>query len=372
MKKGLFTYSISSALFDMGQNLIRSFGIVFFYIISGNNIYVALGAYVISTAINLIALYLCSYFIGKIGTKVSLLISRLLFLLSALPLIFLTESNYPLIIIIWAIFFGTAKAFYYVPLHVMLLHMTRDVKRGSSIGLLFMISSIIGIFSPFIAGILSSNYSNLGYGLLLTSIFLLSIILLKGIPNLKFNYTGRLRDSLNLSNIKREAKYSILYQIQSQEGFWNIHIFNILNNSFLQFGLITTFVNMIGALLNILLGKWLDGHNRMQTLKINGFLQGSGWLLRSLVNSPSGIVVSDSYMKLTTQAVGETLTVVTYDLISSKGNEVLIDEKIIAREILLISSWIIITLIAMILFYYFGMGAVFLLAIIGCLGIVLL
>jgi len=208
--------------------------------------------------------------------------------------------------------------------------------------------------------------------LIIGAAFLISSILLMNVPNLKFSYTGDVRNALDLKNIKRELRYSIMFQLQSQEGYWQIHIFKLLQNNFLQLGFITTAINLIGAMLNLILGHWLDRHDRFQTLKITSFMQGSGWLMRLLVNSPLGILISDSYMKLTSQALGETLTVFTYDLLSVKGNEIILDEKIVAREIVLSATWVAVTVVSMGLVYLVGFEAAFIMAILGSLAIVVL
>jgi fumarate reductase subunit C len=77
-------------------------------------------------------------------------------------------------------------------------------------------------------------------------------------------------------------------------------------------------------------------------------------------------------MKLTNQALNETLTIFTYDLLSNKGNEIILDEKIIAREMLLAATWLLVTFISLILVFLFGFNAVFFMAILGALGIGLL
>jgi hypothetical protein len=371
MKKGFLTYSLSSAFFDMAANLMRSFGLVFFYIKSGENIYVALGAYALSSCFALVFLYTFAKFIGRIGTKYALLISRIAFLSATLPILILDEYNYLQVLLIWSFLYGLAKAMYFIPQHYMIINMTDKLKRGNSIGMLMAISSLIGIFSPFVAGFISSNYGNVGYAVMIGIAFLMSAILLQEIPNMKFRYTGEIKDSLNLKNIKRELRYSIFIQLQSQDGFWQVNIFRIFQNSFIELGVITTLVNLIGAMFNMVLGKWLDKHDRLQALKITGFMQGSGWLMRLLVNTPLGVLVSDSYMQLSNRALSESSTVFTYDLLSVKGNEVLLDEKIVAREIVLNFTWILIAFMAMALFNYLGMGAVFILAIIANLAIVI-
>lgn len=371
MKKGFLTYSLSSAFFDMAANLMRSFGLVFFYIKSGDNIYVAIGAYALSTCFSLVFLYSFAKFIGKIGTMNALLISRITFLLATIPVLVLNESNYLQVLLIWSFLYGIAKAMYFIPQHYMIINMTDKLKRGNSIGMLMAISALIGIFSPFVAGFISSNYGNVGYAIMIAIAFIMSAILMQEIPNMKFSYTGEIKDSLNLKNIKRELRYSIFIQLQSQDGFWQVNIFKIFQNSFIELGVITTLVNLIGAMFNMILGKWLDKHDRLQALRITGFMQGSGWLMRLLVNTPLGVLVSDSYMQLSTRALSESATVFTYDLLSVRGNEVLLDEKIVAREIVLNFTWIMVAILSLVLFYFFGMESVFILAIVANLGIVI-
>jgi fumarate reductase subunit C len=77
-------------------------------------------------------------------------------------------------------------------------------------------------------------------------------------------------------------------------------------------------------------------------------------------------------MKLTSQALGETLTVFTYDLLSVKGNEIILDEKIVAREIVLSATWVAVTVVSMGLVYLVGFEAAFIMAILGSLAIVVL
>ena len=370
--KNLVNYSLNQAFFEIGNSLMRVFGIVYFYTMSGNNFYVALGIHALSNCFNTVFLFFLPKYIGRMGTRTALIISRIVFFLTAIPIFFLNQTNYLEMLFIWSLLYGLAKSFLFIPNHILVLNITKTHNRGKSVGIILAISSLLGIIAPLIAGIVSNNYGTVGYSILLAICFIISIFFLRGVPDFRFTYTGDLRKTLKLKNILREIKYSAMANFQDQYQAWQIYVFQILKSSFSSLGYLTTGINLIGALLNFFLGKFLDSHNRKEMLRLSGFLQSSAWLMRMLINTPIGALVSDSYMKLTSQTFGETLTVFSYDLITVRKHDILLDEKIIAREIILTFVNIFTIAFAMLIFYFFGFTGIFILAMLAALSFVVI
>lgn len=367
MKK-LVNYSLNQAFFEIGNSLMRVFGVVYFFTISGNNFYVALGVHALSNCFNTVFLFFLPKYLGIMGTRKALIISRLLFFLTVIPIFFLNEKNYLLMLLIWSFLYGLAKTFLFIPNHILVLNITKTHNRGKSVGIILAISSFLGIVAPLITGLVSKDHGTIGYSILLALFFLISIFFLRDTPDFKFTYTGEIRKTLKIKNILREIKFTSIANLQDQYQAWQIYVFQLLSNSFSGLGFFTTGINIIGTLLNLFLGKFLDSHNRKDMLRISGFLQSSGWLMRMLINTPLGAIVSDSYMKLTSQTFGQALTVFSYDLITIRENDILLDEKIIAREILLTFLNLFSIASAMVVFYFFGFTGVFILAMIAALS----
>lgn len=357
-------FNVSNSLFDLAYNLSRIFGVLYIYLLSGNSLLIAIGSLGLIGLLDAILLSGLSKFIGKIGVRTSLIIATILYFCSALVMLPMNAENLKVTISLWILFSSLAKAFYYVAYHYYVLQLTQQGLRGKGISYLYGLSTLMGIIPPFLGGILSSKFGLPGLAIVSGGFFLLSILPLLSIENYKFTYTGKLLKILDLRSMKKEYKLSLMFQVQNQEGFWQIYVFMLLNANFVSFGELFTLVYIISAVISFLLGRFIDHHNRLKILRIDGVFQSIGWLLRLAAKTPVGVLIADIYMKLSGQVLGQTLATISYDLITNTNEDQILDEKIIAREIALNTSLFITAMFSILIATIFGYQGVFVMAIV--------
>jgi len=367
VKEQFNKFNLSSSLFDFAYALSRIFGVLYIYLISGHSMVMAIGSLGLMGLLDAFLLSFLSKPIGKMGVRTSLIIATILYFLSSLALFPMTVANFPTTISIWIITSSFAKAFYYIAYHYYVLKLTQQGIRGKEISYIFALSTLLGIIPPYLGAILSDKFGLPGLAIVSAGFFLLSIIPLLSIENFKFTYTGKILKILDIHSIKKEFRLSLIYQVQNQESFWQIYVFILLGSSFISFGELFTLTYLISMVITFILGRFLDHHNRMKVLKIDGVFQSIGWLLRFAAQTPLGLIVADIYMKLSNQVLGQTLTTVTYDLLTykNKNEDQILDEKIVAREIALNTSLFITAVVSVVTFTLFSFQGVFVLAIIA-------
>lgn len=368
MNKQFFNFTISNALFDLAYSVGKVFGILYFYILFNNSLIAAIGGWVAVLFCQSFFLWCVAKFLGRLGSRYSLIIAVFLFFLSFVCVALIDKSNPLPIYLVWILLFSLARAFYFVPYNFFIMHFTDNGKRGEQIGKLGAVCLLFSMLAPLIGGSLSNSWGLVGISLFSGAIFLLSIIPLLKLPNYRFTYTGKLFNILKLPATRKELKLMFSNDLQNKDSFWQIFVFIMVSGSFLNFGVLFTIVNIISLGMLWLLGKFLDHGNRKKILRYDGVITAGVWIFKALTTTPIMAGISDSIYQLISNSRDQVVGVIDYDLINRYDQEALIDEKLIARDISLTIFSGITNIIGLLLALYFGLRAVFVLAALGALS----
>ncbi len=361
MKQKFSYFSLSTVLFSFGMNLINVFGVVYLYTVSGGSIAYAVIPY---AAIHGIYALLLPFFVrisGKIGTRTSMMIGSLFFLISSLVFVF-NNSVQPAVIISWVLLMAAGHLFFYVSYTYYAVIYTDSSTRGSSLTSLVRKSILVSIFLPLTGGLITQAFGILGLALTSAGFIFISFLPLSRIDNFKFLYSGRLRSLLSLRSVRMFLRVSAANELQGDfDPFWLIYIF-LIAGSFLQLGELLTIITILNFIATKILGKFLDRHNRRKFLHIDSIFLSFTWLLRSITTTAGGILLADTLFRFNENLKENTATVLAYDLISSKDQNAQLDEKIVIREMGINLMWTFVLLFGLLIVTHGGFQMAFIAA----------
>lgn len=362
MNKHLKYFGISTSFFNLAYDIGKVFSVLYIFIFFDNSINIAIGGLIIISVFHLLTILIMGKTMGRIGVRTTLIISTIIFFLSFLPLYNINEYNKYFNYGLSLILFGIARGMYFLPYHYYVLKFTKEKNRGGDYGKFLAICTFFTIFSPFIGGFITNSFGIQGVAVISVIVFILSLIPLSKIENLKFNVTINLIKLIKLPNFKKSFNLDFLINIQNQVSFWSIYVFLILDKKYLNFGILFTVINVIVFLAVPLLAKLFDHRNKKKIFRIDGIFTGLIWILRYFSTTPLFVLVSDSLYKINNSVKDTNYNLINYDLLKRENDDLNIDEKIILRECYLNIIIIISIPILLILVHFFGINIVFLIA----------
>lgn len=347
MKK-LTYFTLANSIFHLIFNLINTFGVAFLFAKFNYSYTYSVGCIILIRLVYILLLPFIANVIGLIGTKISFIVSMLFLLAASIPLYYLEYSNY--FVILWILFNSLSLTFYFLPAALYTSKYTDSTTRGLQISKINSGIIFAAALTPYVSGLIISSYSISGFAMLLAFFVLVGSLPLLMLKDLNFQYNGALSDIFRFNKSLLKASWIEMCHFSTRMLgiFWSLYIFIFFNHSYLKFGLILTAITLFSGLLNLLVGKLLNQHNRKDILKLQSVLSPFSWIFRLMANNPAGIFFADAFHSFNGYIRESAVETTAFDLINRDEHSEILDEKIVLREIL-INLGIIITLISGIL-----------------------
>lgn len=372
MKVKLNLYTIRTFFFGLGLDLFNIFGVIGLYTLYDNNIFAGIAPYV---CVHFGYATLLPFFArigGRLGTKRSTILGSVVFLMSYLALV-LSNKETVLPIVIWIVLNILGHLLIFVPHHYYMTRYTSARSRGHEIGKFRAVMLLFALILPAI-GAVASNWLGLAGIAIFSSIFVFfSLLPLIWIDDFHYHYSGKLLHYLDISGVRKNIKLVGINELQGRfDKYWFIYVFLIAGQSFTVFGEILTLVNVINIFAALLLGNFLDHHNRKKMLKFEGFFVSISWLARAIARTPLMIVIADSLFKVNENIKDSAYSILTYDLMTERNQTAQLDEKIVIREIAINYAISLTLVLGFILVYILGFNVTFVFAALAALLFTLL
>ena len=296
--------------------------------------------------------------IKKIGFKYTFLLTVPIYFSHIITLNYI-DTNPALFHLAW-ITIGMYIAFFWPAFHSeMALNGTKS-HRGSEVGTLQIITTILRSFGPFIGGVILGT---LGYWDLLITI---SVIVSIGLIPLLFtqdiklkNYDFGFRDYIRLIKSKKHNLAKIAFAAEGIEGhalgvfIWPIIVFLLLGQDFVKLGILLTVVSLIGVMFIFYFKKYIDKNNKNKILKVTTKLLSLHWFFKALILSFGGVFLFfvESLSKLIGGVFGLSFMSIFYNNAKKAGEYM---DYIILRELYLHVTKILFLTLMLGVFYVYG------------------
>ena len=223
----------------------------------------------------------------QIGFKLTLLISMPIYVSHIILLNYITQNSI-YFHLSWMTF-GIYVSLFWPTFHSEIALSGSAKKRGSQLGTLQIITTIVGTLAPIIGGIVL-EVSSYFYLLIISSIMIfLGIIPLLYSKDIRLrHYDFHYKDYLKLLRLTNREHSKRAF---AAEGFnsvliltiWPIIIFRFLQESYFNFGSLLTLASFISILFILYMKPYFDKRNKKELLKRVSHFVSINWLFKGLI-----------------------------------------------------------------------------------------
>ncbi|HEX3095739.1 MAG TPA: MFS transporter [Patescibacteria group bacterium] len=222
------------------------------------------------------------------------------------------ERNVRLLIIA-AIMFAFQKTFYWPALHASMSRFAKKTQRGREFSLMYAIMNLMQIIGPMIGGVLSAVFGIESIFVIVSLIYVCSVIPLVMSREKHVGEEFKYRDTLAL--YKKYPGQFIGYFGFGEEllvlTVWPIFIY-IIVASYQDTGALVTVATLVATGLALYIGFYTDKHGKQALLRAGTLIYALTWLARVPVVSAFGAFITDTLSRTTKSLVFIPVSTLTY------------------------------------------------------------
>lgn len=352
--QGLLSLWSGKILLDFGLNVFGLFLPIILYQAYGNTD--LLIAWYISHSLGYFLLApLGGQLMNKIGIRKSLYIGVLFripyfiafYHFASNPILFATIASVALIII---------RSTFWLPFQTDSAKFSSKKNRGKQFSLLFSISSLLSIAAPALAGFLMAKWGFTLITIVAMIISISSMVPFLFLPKTKETVTWTYGETFKYFFHPFNRRMVGAYMADGAVGvingvFWPLFLFFILDGKYNTIGLITAGILLVGLMLRLVVGNFLDKFSKVKMVRIGTILNSTAWLLKTVVVSVLGVFFVSLYHTLAIIVLRTSLDTLVYEKAADRGHY--IDEYTLIKEMSIhLGKVLILILVAGMLFFF--------------------
>lgn len=203
---------------------------------------------------------------------------RVILLLALFVGLYILPDNHSLLLFL-GIISGLESAFFWIPYNILTVRKTDHETMGSSLAKLSNISTIVGLFIPFIAALIILN---IGYPALFVIAFIFILVSLIPVIPLTHEKTNFIFDRKSIVDIVKNNKHFILPEIFDNLGqdagiVWSLFIF-IAGLTILDLGMLGVLSGLIGIVVTHFTGHLIDKWDKSRVIRFGAIFTTLTWL----------------------------------------------------------------------------------------------
>ncbi|MBI5794651.1 MFS transporter [Candidatus Uhrbacteria bacterium] len=228
--------------------------------------------------------------------------------------------------------------FYWSPFHIDMANFTSEKKRGSQLGIFYAVERLLGVIAPLLAGYVIATFGyqvNFFIGLIITVCSLIPLLFLPRFQvSYEFSYLQSFRELF--SKRFRAMTFSMMaFGAENMVGvvIWPIFLFKMFGGDYVDVGLFTAVLVVIGLLLELIVGKQTDRFSATRLLKIGTGVNALGWIWKGLVDTVTGVFAAATFHSFGAIFLRTPMDALMYEQAADAGHY--IDEYTVLREMAL-------------------------------------
>jgi len=310
---------------------------IFLYETSGYNFFVVGGYYALLSLMYALLLVPSMSITNRLGFSKTLVLSGICSIITYIFLFYLTPEN--ILTLMWPLAASIVafRLFHWVPFHTDFALFTTAGKRGKQVSLSFAAIAFMGAIGPIAAGFIVANA---GYTALFGTIIVLLVaatISYAYVPETMTHFDWSWKETWRQFRSKERRGLMVGEFANGAETIvniivWPIFLYTILDGDLFSIGAISTIIVGVTIVLQLLLGRYLDGkgHDKTRTLKVGSFLYAIGWILKIFVLSAAQVFFVGLYHNIVRIFSHTPFSAIVYDMSADQGS--LVDEYTVIRE----------------------------------------
>ncbi len=318
-----------------GSGLLGLFFPIFLYEQFGNSMDVLLGYYLLAFLVSFFLMAPGAMIMSRIGLRTSMIVAVIGLAFWYIPFIFWDASIAFYLLGFVLLMHNVWRMFYWTPFHTEFAEMTEKGKRGKTIGMLGSIAAIISIVIPFVAGFILDQFSYTALYLAASAIVIASLIPLSMVPQVVEKYSFSYIETFKQFFSKKNRRMVTAYAADGAEAtvgalIWPVFIFEVLQGNYLQVGALMSVIILVGVVLRLVIGNWVDKHSRHKMLKWGTGLYAAGYVAKMFVDTAFTIFVASTFHNFALIIMRTPFDVLMYERAADAGHYV--DEYTVIRE----------------------------------------
>lgn len=336
----------------IGTGLLGLFLPIFLYKLFGQNIRLVFAYYASGYFLYGVFVAFGARFLNKFGFRRALRLSVFLGASFYATFYFINKDNFIYLIPVSLVALVLYRLLYWIPYHVDFAKFTDKKNRGRQLSAVMATRRVISVFIPLAAGFLVSRFG-------FDALFMIAIILYltSGIPYItiprtqeKFSWTypETLKRFFSKKNRKIIAAY-MAYGSEEVVGFviWPIFIFQILKGNYFEVGALSSLIICVTVVLQLVLGKYIDGGGRKRILQVGSVLYSLGWIAKIFIATAFQIFIVGSYHSFARIFLRTPFNAMTYEMAADEGHYV--DEFTVIKEMAVSAGKTLMAILAIII-----------------------
>ena len=366
VRSGFVALYSSKSIIRIAGGLFGIFLPIFLYEIFGNDFSKVAWYYIASDFFYIALIPLGAILLNHFGFRRALRASVFLGAFFYGSFYFTTENNALLIVVLSLIFLVLWRIMHWIPYHVDFAKFTDKKNRGREVGLLEATTDVIGVITPFVAGLVISRAGFDTLFLIAVAIYLASYIPLLTIPKTRENFSWGYFQTWGQLFCRQRRANVLAYVADGAENVvgvivWPIFIFELLKGNYVEVGFISALITGTTIILQILMGKYVDGKfSKKKFIHFGSTLYSIGWILKIFVVTSFQIFIIDAYHKLMKIFLRIPFDALSYEIAADEGH--FVDEYTVIHEMALSSGKVIAMLLIIPISLLTSLSSTFLIA----------
>ena len=358
MSKTFYYFVINIGLQKVAFDFIGIFGVLYLYVLFGNSVELSIGLLSLTYILDPFFAFLFLPTLQKLGMKRSIILGGCISILSVIPMSFFYTKLW-WVFLIWVCLAAITKVFYYIPYHYYNVKMTEGHPMGKEFSKVNAVILFLSILTPVVGGIVTEIWGVSGVVVLAMVFAIFAVIPLFKIDDYRFQLSKNMMELISQPDLQQTLKILVIDEFQAKEVFWQCFVFIAVGASFSQFGILMSAVTLLTIPLMFYFGRFCDHHNKKWLMRFQGLIASVLWFARLFITSIYQIIFVDIIHKVNYNVRGQTMGIVLYDLATKDKQELLLDEKIIIREVFDNLALGLGLLSGVVIYYFFGFPGVF-------------
>lgn len=310
-------------------------------------------------------------FLNKFGFRRALQVSVFLSVLFYSIFYFIDKENLVYLIPLSILILVLYKSFYWVPYHVDFAKFTDRRDKAEAVSVTNATGSIIGVFTPIIAGFIIIRFNFDILFLIAIVLYLISFIPYSIIPQVKEKFSWTYLESWKNFFSKKNRKTTLAFMSYGAEDLvgmvvWPIFIFEVLRGNFFQVGLISAFIIGITVVLQFGIGKYIDSTSKEEkVLKIGTILVSLGWILKIFIGTAFQVFIIGAYHSISDIFRKTPFDSLRYETAADRGHY--IDEQTVLYEMAIQAGKVLMAVLVLLISIFFAIQMAFILAAVAAL-----
>lgn len=365
LSPGLRSLYLHRVIRDVGLSLLGIFVPIFLYVLTQNLNFIFI-YYGLMSLLYFLFLPLWAKLMQYVSLHWLMILGNLFLAVFLLFYYLLAKAD---AIVMWLIIVlllvsAVFRLFYWVPYHVDFARFVDQHHRGRQLSFLGILISLIGIILPITAAFIITQF---GYPILF--VIVIVIILVSSIPlffisptreKFSFGFFESFKKLLSKKHIKSNLAFMADgWQMSVSYVVWSIFIFIILKGEYMEVGLISAGIILLGCILRYIVGEATDKYDKNKLMHRSSILYSLGWVIKAVVSSGWHIFFVGIYHNFTNIIFRTPLDVLTYEISADEGHY--IDEFSVLKEMALHLGKVFMFVFALILIQFLPMVWIFVL-----------